>query len=190
MADQSMMPRRIRAVDVELHQLDIEHIDALIAAIATSLPSLGPWFPWAQAVPRREEQIERAVAADEAFSAGRDFEYSLFEVGTHELVGGLRLNALAGPSTAEIGYWIRSDRQRRGFATQATRVATAAAFSHLPHIDLVEIHMDLANKASARVAAAAGFSLERQISRAITAPGHTGCALIWARRRPHGEHVT
>lgn len=101
-------------------------------AITLSLPSLRPWFPWAQAAPRREQQIERVEAAAAAFGAAQDFEYSLVEVGTDEIVGGLRLNPLAGIATAEIGYWIRSDCQRRGFATQATRAATAAAFSHLP----------------------------------------------------------
>ena len=101
-----------------------------------------------------------------------------------ELVGALRVNPLAGPSIAEIGYYVHSDRHRRSYATEATRIATDATLKHLDEIQHVEIRMDVANEPSAGVAAAARFVFDREIDRPIVAPAHTGRAQLWVMDRP------
>ena len=49
--------------------------------------------------------------------------------------------------------------------------------------DRVEIHMDAANVASARVPAKLGYTLLGEEAREILAPGHTGRGLAWAVSR-------
>jgi len=173
------MPSRIAAGFLELRRLEVAHANSIVDAVAASLSELGVWFPWAQTQPEVGDQIDRARAAWQAFDAGTDHEFSLIEVESAELVGGLRINPLAGPAIAEIGYWVRSDRHRRGYATRAVRAATAAVFNHLLGVEVVEIRMDIENGPSAGVARAAGFALDREIDREITAPGHTGRAFVW-----------
>jgi len=124
------------------------------------------------------------MAANAAFLAGQDFEFSLFETGAEELVGGLRVNPVVAPGTAEIGYWVRSDRHRRGYATEAVTLATAAAFESLAALSQIEIQMDPANRPSQGVAARAGNRLDREIERLAEAPAHTSRALVWTIQRP------
>ena len=87
-----------------------------------------------------------------------------------------------GPGAIEIGYWVRSDRTSRGYATAAARALTEAAFAHLP-VDQVEIRMDRANRASAAVPLKLGYRLFGHEEREVLTPGHTGRGLIWVRRR-------
>jgi RimJ/RimL family protein N-acetyltransferase len=178
------MPTSISAGEVELQRLEVAHVDAIVAAMRASLPDLRPWFPWARSTPSRSLQADRARLAQEAFEAGRDFEFSIFESVSGELVGGFRVNPLAGQNMAELGYWIRSDRHRRGYATCLVRAATNAVFEHLPEIDQIQVRMDRANGPSAGVARSAGLTLSDEVDRPIVAPGHTGRALVWIANRP------
>ena len=99
------------------------------------------------------------------------------------MVGGAGLHPRAGPESIEIGYWVRSDRTGRGYATAAAGALTQAAFAHLDGIDRVEIRMDRANRASAAVPPKLGFRLIGHEAREILAPGHSGEGLIWALDR-------
>lgn len=163
-----------------------DHADDIVAGMTSSLAELRPWFPWAQGTPSVEDQIVRARESLRAFAAGEDFHFSMVETASGGLVGGLRVNPSRGPSTAEIGYYVHTDRHRRGFASAATRVAAAAAFEHLDWIKRVEVRMDVANTPSIGVAAAAGFVFDREIDRPIAAPAHTGRAQVWTMDRSDG----
>jgi RimJ/RimL family protein N-acetyltransferase len=158
---------------------------SLMAAISVSLDELRAWMPWAQAMPTAEAERAVIVASSARFDRGEDFEYFLFELGTGELVGGagLHLRPAETPETAEIGYWVRSDRHRRGYATEAARALTSAAFEHLPGLRAVEVRMDKGNAASARIAAKLGYELIGEEDRDIVTPGHTGRGLVWRTTR-------
>lgn len=166
-----------------LRRWDGTHVDALVDATITSLDQLRPWMDWAQEAPTTASARSVIEQSRRRFDAGGDFEYFTFELGTGQLVGAAALH-LRRPDTGEVGYWVRSDRHRRGYATEATVVLTRAAFAHLPTVTGVEIRMDQANTASARVAAKAGFRLRGEDEmRDRVAPGHTGRGWIWTLDR-------
>jgi RimJ/RimL family protein N-acetyltransferase len=75
------------------------------------------------------------------FDAGTDFDFLLRESATGALVGGSGVHRRVGPGTVGIGYWVRTDRHNRGYATRATEATTDAAFSYIADVDRVEIHM-------------------------------------------------
>jgi len=83
----------------------------------------------------------------------------------------------------EIGYWVRTDRTRRGYATQAASALTAAAFKCLPDVQRVQICVDPANLASASVPRTLGYRLARKEAQPIEATSHTGAVEIWILRR-------
>jgi RimJ/RimL family protein N-acetyltransferase len=60
---------------------------------------------------------------------------------------------------------------------------TGAAFTYLADVDRVEIHMDCANIASARIAEKLGYRLLRTELREKLALGHTGTGYVWQQRR-------
>jgi RimJ/RimL family protein N-acetyltransferase len=122
-------------------------------------------------------------ASTAAFDADQEWSYFVIEPSTTELVGGSGLHRRAAPDTVEIGYWVRSDRTNRGYATAAAAALAEAAFVYLPEVQHVEIHMDKANLASAAVPPKAGFRFEREEIRECLAPGHTGSGFVWVRDR-------
>ena len=178
------MPAECAGELVELHALVPDHAPAIVRGINASLDELSPWFPWAQAPATEADQITRATAAQRAALEGRDFEYSVVERSGGALVGGLRVNPRVADGTAEIGYWIRSDRHGRGYATDAVRAAVRCCIDALPGVQRIEIHADVLNEPSNRVAAKAGFVWSRRTEREHAAPGHSGLANVWTLGRP------
>lgn len=151
-----------------------------------SIDALSTWMPWfVGGVPTMES--ERAVFEAGAMEFDRDVDwaYSMFETATAELVGSCALHPRDDGSVLEIGYWVRSDRRGRGYATVAARCLTAAAFRFVPSAQRVVIRMDRANVASARVPAKLGYVLDGEEPRERLAPGHTGRGLVWSMSRPN-----
>lgn len=177
-----MLPAVVCTERLELRRWRVDDHRALTAAISVSLDELRVWMPWARAMPTAE--VERAVieASRVRFDRGEDFEYFLFEASTAELVGAAALH-LPEPDRAEIGYWVRSDRHRRGYATEAARALTSGAFEHVPSVRAVEIRMDEANAPSAGVPSKLGYELIGEEDRDIVTPGHTGRGLVWRTTR-------
>jgi RimJ/RimL family protein N-acetyltransferase len=177
------LPEVVEAGVVNVRRFTASDAPALVSAVTASLPELARWFEWAQTPPDVDRERERLARADRAFGAGTDYEFAVVEPDSGELVGGLRLNPSAGPQTAGIGYWIRSDRHRRGYASAGSRAVATATFASLPTVERIEIHMDQANRASAAVARRVGFELAREVEREMLAPGHTGRGFVWVTTR-------
>jgi hypothetical protein len=62
------------------------------------------------------------------FNQDVDWSFLLFESTSGELVGGCGLHRRSA-DYLEIGYWVRSDRHRRGYATAAAQCLTDAGFA-------------------------------------------------------------
>ena len=177
------LPDTLPAGPLRLERWRPDRIDEVLDAVRASLPDLQQWMPWAQTMPTREAQLLALTVGEAAFDAGTDFNYLYREHEMGELVGGGGLHRRIGPNAIEIGYWVRSDRHGRGYATAAAGALTDAAFTHLADVERVEIHMDRANVASARIPGKLGFRYLRSDPKPKTALGHTGTDLIWAQRR-------
>jgi RimJ/RimL family protein N-acetyltransferase len=160
-----------------------------LAAIEASIDDLRRWMDWAaDGVPSDSAQREIFRRGEAAFETGAEFGYLLREVGTDEVVGGFGLAPRVGPGAIEMGYWVRSDRQSRGYATAAARALTAAAFEWLPEVQVVEIHVDEGNQASARVPTKLGYRVGRREERERLTPAQTGRFMIWVMDRQQWEH--
>ncbi len=158
-------------------------IDQLLDAIEASQPELARWLPWADPMPTRTVELEIVTSAERAFAEDRDYAYFLIERASGDLVGCVGLHPKA-EGVVEIGYWVRSDRTGRGYATSAAGSLCRAAFTHLPDVAKVIIRMDQGNAASASIPPKLGFSLEGEeaVRDALTS-GHTGKGWIWSARR-------
>jgi RimJ/RimL family protein N-acetyltransferase len=179
----ALMPDRLQAGEVELCRWHSHYVDEITAAVESSYPELQRWMAWAQAMPTRNAMS--AVIADgvASFEADREWQYVLRNVDSGELVGGAGLHRRGGPHALEIGYWVRTDRTGRGYATSAARGLTDAAFAASSECDRVEIHMDQANLASVEVPRRLGYRLVLEEEREVLAPGHSGRGFIWSVER-------
>jgi RimJ/RimL family protein N-acetyltransferase len=178
----ALLPDRLDASEIELQRARPEMVDAILAASLASSDELQRWMIWARERPTREVVLEFLKSAQTSFDEDRDWNYALVEKSTREIVGSSGMHLKDDPECPEIGYWVRTDRTGRGYATSAAKALSDAAFHYLP-VNHVKIRMDQANIASASVPPKIGFILLTTEDRPLETPGHTGKGFIWVRDR-------
>jgi hypothetical protein len=100
-------------------------------------------------LPTRREVIAFVRECRGLFDGDAKWAFAVLHSESDELVGSCDVRRV-GTDEYEIGYWVRSDRTRRGNATSAASALTDAAFRYL-RAERVRIRMDQGNVASARV---------------------------------------
>ena len=177
----------IREGDLLLNRPRASDVPEMVSAINFSLDELRPWFPWAL-VPATDTSVGSFIEdVGRKWDEGTGFAFVGRELGGEDatpsggVVCGCGLHVRVGPGALEIGYWVRSDRTRRGIATRAAGALTHAAFA-LPGVERVQIHCDQSNQPSAGVAAKLGYTLDRTEPKEPAAPGETGRFMVWVRR--------
>ena len=173
-----MAPEEIDVGSLVLRRWQPADAPGLLAAIEMTLPELRQFMPWAMETPTPESV--RAYL-DIAWRPPESYGFGLFDGG--EVVGGFGLHGRRGPGILEIGYWVRTDRTGRGYATAAARALTDVSFAYFPATFRVEIRCDPANSASAAVAAKLGYSLDARVPVEVEAAAQTGTQLVWAVSR-------
>lgn len=170
---------------VELRRWSLDRLDHLMDAIQTSVDELKPWLSWVTPPPTRDQERKIVAQAIERFDAGEDFSYFIVERDTGAVVGCAGLHPKAD-SVLEIGYWVRTDRHRRGYATEAARMLTATARQHDPSARQVQIRTDQANAPSAAIPPKLGYTLNSTTRwDCDLSPGESGIMLTWAIEPSH-----
>ena len=180
-----MAPERIDvAVDgLVLRRWRLADAGPLLAAVEASLPELRRFMPWAM-----EPPMPASVGAFlETAVSGAYLGFGLFDAGG-ELVGAFGLHDRRGPGILEIGYWVRSDRTGRGYATAAAGALTKVAFDRFPLIGRIEIRCDPANLASAAIPPKLGYRLDRIEAVEVEAEAQTGKQQVWVLDRDERVH--
>jgi ribosomal-protein-serine acetyltransferase len=128
---------------------------AISAAVRSSLPELAPFMPWATA------EHDDAAALEWIRGVQGPGEVQCLIIGDDgDIAGGCGLNLFNQVNhAANLGYWLRSDRTGRGWATRATVLLAHYGLTQLG-LERVEILMSVENEASRRVAERAGATFE------------------------------
>lgn len=136
---------------------------AVNAAIVESLERFRPWFPWADHAPTEEETETNLRRARARFLDRSDLRLLLFTRDTGAFVGSSGLHRIdwAVPKF-EIGYWVRTMFEGRGYVTEAVAGIAAFAFDTLG-ARRVEIRCDTRNARSIAVPERLGFIREAHL---------------------------
>ena len=154
------VPYRIETRRTTIRCWDLKDAGLLQQAIDRSLDTLLPWMPWAKDEPKEyRTKIATLRFFRGSFDLGKDFVYAIFDRAETTALGGCGLHTRAGQHSLEIGYWIRSDHQNQGYATEITRALVKTAFEY-SEIDNIQIMCDVKNAASLRVIEKVGFRKE------------------------------
>jgi ribosomal-protein-serine acetyltransferase len=137
---------------VTLEPIEPRHADGLWRAKIASLKELGRWMAWADQ--RRAAQDEFVRAAYDRWGEGEWVYVVSFKGEPAGTVGLDRLQPLI--SSADIGYWLRSDLTGRGLTTEAAAAVVEYAFGELA-IHRLELRAGIGNNGSIRVAEKLGF---------------------------------
>lgn len=179
------VPPMIETDRLVLRSFRVDDAPALAEALADSITELRQflWFlPWVAEEPTLSSAEIRCRRAEAAFLLRTDLPYLAFERGSGRLVGsvGLHRTDWQLPKT-EVGYWIRTGSNGRGYAREGVMALTAWALEQLG-AQRVELVTDEANVSSRRVAEQTGFVLEgisRNVQRAPDGTLRANC--IYAR---------
>jgi RimJ/RimL family protein N-acetyltransferase len=158
-------PYRVVTERLELRCWDPSEAPQVKAAIDANLEHLREFMPWAHDEPTPlAEMAERLRGFRASFDRDDDYIYGIWLHG--DVSGGGGLHRRVGPGALEVGYWIHSDRTRRGLATEMASALTRAAFD-LCGVERAEIHVDPRNLPSAGVPRKLGFREEATLRRRL-----------------------
>lgn len=148
--------------DLELRRARMSEAPLLARAVRDSLPELGEFLPWADA--SYDAEVARGFlrfCAEQA-KAERSQHLSIFGCEDGALLGGVSLDFRRAFQSAELGYWVRSDRAGAGIATQAAGLMMAAGFERFG-LRRIFLTCDVANRGSRRVAEKLGMRREGRL---------------------------
>ena len=127
---------------------------AVAEAVRLSLVELAPWMPWAVA------DYDATSALQWMNGAFGDTYPFVIATDDDTIIGSCGLNQIdKAHSKANLGYWIRSDRVGRGFATAAALEVAKFAWAETK-LNRLEIVISVDNEPSRRVAQKLGAHYE------------------------------
>ncbi|ANU12103.1 ribosomal protein N-acetyltransferase [Planococcus antarcticus DSM 14505] len=137
-----------------------EDAKASYEAVMHSLEAFRPWLPFAQQKPDLSETEATLIEAAANFKLRKDLRLHFFLKETGQFIGSTGLHRIDWEVRKfEIGYWIDSRFEGKGFATEAVERITRFAFEELG-ANRVEIRCDPDNVRSRAVANRLHFELE------------------------------
>ena len=94
------------------------------------------------------------------WKTGTSYNFAIFDVTDGSYLGGCGLNQINSiVNMANLGYWVRTSRTKRGVATAATLLLAQFGFEEL-NLKRIEIVVNVNNVVSQRVAEKAGATRE------------------------------
>ena len=131
----------------------------LHAAAMESISTVGVWMPWCHGARTMDESVAWLRNCEASWDAGAEYEFTVFAP-SGEYLGAAGLNQFNRVHNfANLGYWVRESRQRRGIAADAARLLAEFGFRSLG-LTRIEIVVAADNHASRRVAEKAGAAYE------------------------------
>lgn len=175
-AGRSARPARLRTFFSEgmigIRPFNSDDVPALFAATRESIPELCGWMAWCHA--------DYSLADCHAFMArsaadwkkGERHSFAIMDLRDGTLLGSVGLSPVPGaPRCANIGYWVRTSRTRRGIASIAAKLIARFGFEELG-LERIELLILDQNKNSRRVAERMGAALERRSRVSIRGVAH------------------
>ena len=164
------LPEQLVGDLVVVRHWEEDDADDLWDAIDNSREHLEGWMPWVDRYRNPDDALEYARRSHARWLLREDLAVAIVEKATGQVVGGSGIHRADWKSRLfEIGYWIRQDREGRGYVSEAVQLLTRLAFDALD-ANRVELRIDSRNVRSLRVADRLGFVLEGTLRRKLPAP--------------------
>jgi len=166
----SRFPVEIESDRLKLRLPTSADVEALNAAILASHPELSVWMDWAVNPQTLAETAKFVAESETSWQEEKALNLLMVEPATGEIVGATGYPRLDwNVPKFEIGYWVRSDRVGKGYASESTWALTRHAFEVLS-ANRVELRMDDRNRRSWAVAQRLGFQLEATLRNDVRVP--------------------
>jgi RimJ/RimL family protein N-acetyltransferase len=159
------------------------------AAVVESQPNLARWLDWATRDYAREDMRSFIATSRHAWATGTAYPFGIFDNETGQVIGTIALNHIIPANrAANLGYWVRSSRLRKGVASAAVRLMTSFAFEQAG-LSRLEIACLPENAASRGVAEKAGAQFECIARNRIVFQGRARDAALYSLIPPGDADV-
>lgn len=129
-----------------------EDVDALFEAARESVRELSEWMPWCSKDYSRKDSEAFVNSRDAEWNRGEHYSFVIYDTASDQFLGGVGLNFINRTHKfANLGYWVRTSRTRRGVAATAVRLAARFGLTELG-LNRLEIVAAVGNVPSQRVA--------------------------------------
>jgi ribosomal-protein-serine acetyltransferase len=150
----SVPPRLLTDGVVAVCPYTRDDIDQLFEAARESRTTVYPWLPWCHPKYTREEAeqwVEQVLTKNE-----HRYQMMILQASSGKFLGGVGLNQYNEQyNFANLGYWVRTSAERKGYASRAARLLGKFGIEELG-LNRVEIIASEQNVASNRVAVKSG----------------------------------
>ncbi|MBD8880745.1 GNAT family N-acetyltransferase [Rhodanobacter sp. 7MK24] len=151
---------------------------ALHEAIRESLDSVGRWLQWCHVNYDLDAARQRIAACKQGWDAGGQYAFAVFDA-TGRLAGGVGLNQLDERNMrGNLGYWMRTSVNGRGYAAHAARAVAVFGFETLG-LQRIEIVAATGNLASQRCAERIGARREGIARSRVLMHGQSEDAVVY-----------
>lgn len=138
----------------------MDDVENIYDAVQVSKAELMPWMDWCRPDFSIDIPLEWIKNQPQDWEHGKNYQFLIIENETQQFLGGGGINHINQYYLiANLGYWIRSDRNGEGIATEATKLIALFGFEQLG-LRRIEIVTGVENWASRRVAEKAGATYE------------------------------
>ncbi len=156
------MEKEIRLTDgvVLLRPYGSGDVERPYQAVRESIAELSVWMPWCHADYSIEESRAWVESRAEAWEKGTEYDFVITDARDGSFLGGCGLNCIDYKNRiANLGYWVRTGRTKRGVASAAVRLLVQFGLGKLK-LNRIEIMVAVGNKTSQRVAEKVGARRE------------------------------
>lgn len=130
--------------------------EAVFEAISESREHLLPWMPWSEQYQSLDDARHLVRLHASSWIMRERLIVSMWDVASGRFLGGCPCEADWAIPSFEIGYWLRSSAEGRGYVTEAARLLTGYFFATYG-AKCVFIRCDARNTRSAAVAERLGY---------------------------------
>lgn len=165
---------------------------AFTRAVRESAETVGRWMPWCHAGYTDKEALEWFAVCRQGREAQTAYEFGIFSEDGAEFLGGAGLSQLNKQhAICNLGYWVRTSKQRQQVASRCVQVLSRYAFDTLA-LHRVEIVVAVGNDASEGVARKSGALFEciarnRLLIRDVSVPASVFSLLLASHESVHAS---
>ena len=133
---------------------------AFTRAVLESVETVGRWMPWCQSGYVNKDALDWFAVCRQGREAQTAYEFGIFAEDGGEFLGGAGLNQIDKQhAICNLGYWVRTSKQRQEVASRCVQILSRHAFDTLA-LHRVEIVVAVGNEASEGVARKSGAIFE------------------------------
>lgn len=158
-----------------LRPFEVDDAGVFTRAVRESVETVGRWMPWCHADYTDKDALDWFAMCRQGAETHTAYEFGIFSENGAELLGGAGLNQINKQhAICNLGYWVRSSRQRQHVASRCVQALSRYAFDSLA-LHRLEIVVAVGNGPSEGVARKSGALLEcvarnRLLIRGVSVP--------------------